>query len=287
MAQTNDIEDVLSSIRRLVSSDPESSSSPGGRDRSSVAAALLLEPANRVTEPEDPFQTIQALDGSEAEAPVAEEVADEDGSSEAKSASLDSTDIWLGSADEMVGLAQEERDGRDAAHVLAELDTDTAAITTDLTEDQGDPLVWPAPAPAPPAPESYLEDTDYVAEAGAGTEEVDEPPIASEPATEIETGAMHARDEERGGDVPVAEDVADAPAPAAEAGSDGADIDLADLGETSDKDVISLDDEGFRDLIADIVRQELAGELGERITRNVRKLVRREIRQLLSSDEFD
>ena len=46
-------------------------------------------------------------------------------------------------------------------------------------------------------------------------------------------------------------------------------------------------DDALRDLISEIVRQELSGELGERITRNVRKLVRREIRQLLASEEFD
>lgn len=39
----------------------------------------------------------------------------------------------------------------------------------------------------------------------------------------------------------------------------------------------------LRDLIAEVVRRELSGELGERITRNVRKLVRREMR-ILSAD---
>jgi len=35
------------------------------------------------------------------------------------------------------------------------------------------------------------------------------------------------------------------------------------------------------------VRSELQGALGERITRNVRKLVRREIYRVLSSQEFE
>jgi hypothetical protein len=35
------------------------------------------------------------------------------------------------------------------------------------------------------------------------------------------------------------------------------------------------------------VREELQGALGERITRNVRKLVRREIRLVLAVDELD
>ncbi|MEI4262599.1 hypothetical protein [Roseovarius sp. D0-M9] len=48
-----------------------------------------------------------------------------------------------------------------------------------------------------------------------------------------------------------------------------------------------LDEDALRDLVADIVRQELQGALGERITRNVRKLVRREIHRALASQELD
>ncbi|MDC0739675.1 hypothetical protein N6L24_15405 [Cognatishimia sp. SS12] len=44
-----------------------------------------------------------------------------------------------------------------------------------------------------------------------------------------------------------------------------------------------LDEEMLRDLVGEIVRQELMGPLGERITRNVRKLVRREINRALSA----
>lgn len=39
----------------------------------------------------------------------------------------------------------------------------------------------------------------------------------------------------------------------------------------------------LRDLVAEVLRDELAGALGERITRNVRKLVRREIHRILDS----
>ncbi|MDP7152525.1 MAG: hypothetical protein QGI70_16345, partial [Paracoccaceae bacterium] len=43
-----------------------------------------------------------------------------------------------------------------------------------------------------------------------------------------------------------------------------------------------LDEEMLRGMVHDIVRQELQGVLGERITRNVRKLVRREIQRAFS-----
>lgn len=43
----------------------------------------------------------------------------------------------------------------------------------------------------------------------------------------------------------------------------------------------------LRDLVAEVLRDELAGALGERITRNVRKLVRREIHRILDSREAE
>ncbi|HVL19560.1 MAG TPA: hypothetical protein VM422_01020 [Amaricoccus sp.] len=42
-----------------------------------------------------------------------------------------------------------------------------------------------------------------------------------------------------------------------------------------------LDEESLRSLVNQIVREELQGELGERIGRNLRKLIRREIVQIL------
>lgn len=47
-----------------------------------------------------------------------------------------------------------------------------------------------------------------------------------------------------------------------------------------------FDQEALRALVVEIVHDELGGELGERITRNVRKLVRREINRVLTSREM-
>lgn len=50
----------------------------------------------------------------------------------------------------------------------------------------------------------------------------------------------------------------------------------------------ALADEAFlREIVADVLRQELQGELGERITRNMRKLVRREIHRALSALDYE
>lgn len=50
---------------------------------------------------------------------------------------------------------------------------------------------------------------------------------------------------------------------------------------------VGIDEDALRALVVEIVHQELSGELGERITRNVRKLVRREINRVLVSKGLD
>jgi hypothetical protein len=54
----------------------------------------------------------------------------------------------------------------------------------------------------------------------------------------------------------------------------------------TDDEGFAIDESALRALVADVLRQELQGELGERITRNVRKLVRREIHRVLNSEEM-
>ena len=49
----------------------------------------------------------------------------------------------------------------------------------------------------------------------------------------------------------------------------------------------SFDEQVLRDLVRDLVREELQGDLGERITRNVRKLVRAEISRMIASQDLD
>lgn len=63
----------------------------------------------------------------------------------------------------------------------------------------------------------------------------------------------------------------------------GAEAEDEEPGLFGDGDETVIDMETLRELVADIIRQELQGPLGERITRNVRKLVRREINRALDS----
>lgn len=54
-----------------------------------------------------------------------------------------------------------------------------------------------------------------------------------------------------------------------------------------DHDDRHFDEDMLRDLVRDIIREELQGALGERITRNVRKLVRAEIARALAVRDFE
>ncbi len=51
-------------------------------------------------------------------------------------------------------------------------------------------------------------------------------------------------------------------------------------------DMSEIDEAMLREMVSDIVRRELQGALGERITRNVRKLVRREIHRALAAHDL-
>lgn len=56
----------------------------------------------------------------------------------------------------------------------------------------------------------------------------------------------------------------------------------------STRDLMAMiDEDTLREMVTAIVREELQGALGERITRNVRKLVRREIHRMLDSQDFN
>lgn len=72
-------------------------------------------------------------------------------------------------------------------------------------------------------------------------------------------------------------------APRTSEADDGQDDDTAPLA----IEEAMLDEDALRDMVSEIVRQELQGALGERITRNVRKLVRREIHRALASQELE
>lgn len=130
---------------------------------------------------------------------------------------------------------------------LADADNDLDAPLREAIEAGA-----PAPTPAEPAPAFHHRS------------EIAVPPPLTAPADDAQAG--------------LADDLARA---SSDLRGDGAPLSLALA------DGRLLDEEMLRSLVTEILRQELQGTLGERITRNVRKLVRREIFKVLSSQELE
>ena len=57
--------------------------------------------------------------------------------------------------------------------------------------------------------------------------------------------------------------------------------------DSAEDDDAFITEDVLREIVRDMIREELQGPLGERITRNVRKLVRAEINRALASRDFD
>jgi hypothetical protein len=154
----------------------------------------------------------------------------------------------------MSDIAQDwEPDGDEVAD-LAGPDTLAMAWEDDVELDATGAPLRTAPAPEAPMIEDALDDDmlDDFAEV--------------HPAAQTTQAAEDTRDDDAYQDVPEA-------APVTGAAFSGDDQ--------------LMDEDALRDLVSEIVRQELQGALGERITRNVRKLVRREIHRALTAQELE
>ncbi|MEJ6510522.1 MAG: hypothetical protein QNL76_14305, partial [Octadecabacter sp.] len=135
----------------------------------------------------------------------------------------------------------------------------------DGSETMGQTIAWPGKMAA--------RTSDTIEDADVAEDPVDEMPDVQN----VETPSFEHRTADEQTD-PVGEDVA------SEVEVEDYDDDLDGL---LDVGGAALDEEALRELVASVVREELTGPLGERLTRNVRKLVRREIYRILSSQEFD
>lgn len=117
-------------------------------------------------------------------------------------------------------------------------------------------------------------------------------PFASDPLpnSSIEPTVVEHLDAEEVHTVPEDDDTADIlsaeviEATAEEISDDISETAFADFDDLDDAAL--LDEDALREMVVDIVRSELQGALGEKITRNVRKLVRREIHRALASHDL-
>jgi len=267
-----EIEDVLSSIRRLVSGEIDASSANENKENEKPVPVtkLILTPDFRVSGPKD-------TDGKSGESAEGDSVGD-------SGALIFRHASGGGETEPALKIGNEPKPVQDDAQVSS-LESTIAELEAAIGQQDGE---WE------PDGSEFEEDAD--AEAALSGPVLD---------LHAETAGIPAVKE----DVLILEEVAEAedakvilePAnpelvgfPAEEIAAKAVDHAIEDVVEDAGSKVENpadnlrtVDQDALRDLVGTIVRQELQGALGERITRNVRKLVRREINRVLAAQDFD
>lgn len=324
------VEDVLSSVRRLVSEDKRPLQSHSSeREDAPSAERLVLTPALRVADGDDTDATPQPV---AEESPVDELgalLAENDGVSD-QVADLDEmhlspTDVHPADQDDhedaqrirarpnadgdtlepdvadtallltdpalpiadtgSVSDAVEAAQGEDASEALetSALSAKIAALETAIADipDAWDPDTEGQDAYAGSQQDAMVwEDIDEASApdtVAATTVEESKAEGVQTPTATVQTDSDHAQDTDdthdskRGYNADHSND--------SEAGDDA--------GFSMPGDDQLLDEDTLREMIGKIVHEELQGALGERITRNVRRLVRREIHRALTARDLD
>ena len=342
---TSEIEDVLSSIRRLVAAE---AAGQGARTEDADPVEDSAEEAHFVYDEAPEADVEETADGGDALVLTSSQRVDlaEPAGDAADAWEADAAQDQLGSDDSAVPEAYadveaatdatdeewESEHGDATAHesgeelpsfFRAQPDTEEAAraeeeaTVDDVSEEEpvaevepeaeaepsggssgfffaSEPAEGPTAAVAPPEPETepYPGFNDAPpefapSESAADVPNAEEDLELAQDEPDAELSAFDAKADEapsldEGETSEEAEGAAETTELAADAPEDEDDGNIFD---DADGDV--LDEEALREMIVEIVHQELTGSLGERITRNVRKLVRREVHRALASRDFD
>lgn len=304
-----EIEDVLSSIRRLVSegdkdrgaaadaANEDTGSEDAGPADPAKPEALVLTPALRVAgahdaeleapEPESEPDHDTAAQSAETDGAVPGDVADAHHEPEFADADTEADPSDEGAAEEVAeDGAWSDRTRLEAT--IAELE---AAVSDQPFEwepdgsEDAEPVTWPAMGRSFEEAEDAelsdgpdVTDPEQVAPESDGQAAAQDAAWEDDPDRDAQDGTAASEHIPPLGSEGEEDEADDWPGDAAYA-EDDLDTVLSEDG--------TIDEDMLRDLVAEIVREELQGTLGERITRNVRKLVRREIHRVLSSQEFD
>lgn len=321
-----EIEDVLSSIRRLVSEDlrPLARPLPTALQTADLGSKLILTPALRVVDDATPPAQTPRTAPPTTKAALPDESVDPavwaeapfeftsqrhpDASAGARLAAV------LGGAaqpDEFI-LADPAEDSADAAPSLEDV---VAALGAAVDAQEWEP---DAEAPEPAQdwshqdwPQQEWPDTQTEAVTLIDLDTVEDAEVLhSETGEEARLAASWADDSVIPEPEPLAEnDFAPdlPPEPQPHVPHDSALDDIAEaaavaeieaaamaaaMAAAADRDSLfaetetEIDESALRDMVRDMIREELQGTLGERITRNVRKLVRAEINRVLASRDL-
>ena len=291
-ASDRNVEDVLSSVRRLVSNELPRMPRPTSQK---PAAALVLTPADRVSEP-------PAASRREKSTSLEDRIAELEAAVSARA------DEWEpdGSEDQELHRprrivytrqpTEAEKAGPAKPLRLSQIALiETGPANEDApAQDEAEPVTFrprskPSPqiedAPAEADAEDHLVDAVSEDLTAAVADMAEEALAQDEDFKSALTDAVQHSVEadveaEAGVEVEIPEAEGDAPETPAEPVNIAAPV-------TAPVAADEIDMADLRPLVARLLREELQGELGERITRNVRKLVRREINRALTGREFE
>jgi hypothetical protein len=304
--QQDDIEDVLNSIRRLVSQQPAAAAAGASRGR------LILTPAFRVDRPAGTGQIHPLVLTQTQLRPSELTNRPQPAPHEEPDFPEPATQAWPGEAETAADRAAQAAEA--AARTVAEASM-LAALRRAVSQptpamSQQKPDAGRATHTAVPTGRAQamdqeddlrteaLERTIAELEAVIGASAQDWDPDGSELAHDsapmqetrlqdsltFEASQFDARtDPEAAGEAKAAFDPAPEPQVPGMAAAAPAPVTTA---ETDADTTEILDEEALRAIIARVLREELQGPLGERITRNVRKMVRAEIARALSERSF-
>jgi hypothetical protein len=306
---SEEIEDVVSSVRRLVSNEQ----SPRKLSRDLNAERLLLTPSLRVVSETSPLTPLILEAVMPEAASVADDVAPETLAGDAAPDVIpdDAVDLieaeWedeLWTAAEVmplgeVALVTEEAEvllppAQDLPDAFApepeddDLPEAWAEIDPDLDEDEPVPFVplrRRAESLAAKLAAGVVSDT-VVPEAEGPAQEADQAGAQDVDPTLYEDLAL--------ADLPIARDLTAEPVPDAKVQDPMTDaVDAlahrvhSEILDADGTPLAVLDEAALQEIVRQMIREELQGTLGERITRNVRKLVRAEINRALIARDLD
>ncbi|MEZ5769923.1 MAG: hypothetical protein R3D80_21440 [Paracoccaceae bacterium] len=268
------------------------------RDRAADAAELEWEEVLPPTtgEPEPGEDETAAADDRDALAVLVAEAIAEETSADDREAQVPAEDLEAETAGDELGFAgfisPEDSDFQEFAEAWGVPGT---------AEAEPADTVGAGPDEAAQEPEPLDEDSAAVAAAaeadwdGADWEEVADAEIVAEEAVEEVSEIEIEMELEAEVDVPADETAGEAAQPVetdgAEAHSSDAPAEVPMFERSASRapaeEETVIDEAMLRELVAQLVRDELQGTVGERITHNVRKLIRREIARALTLQDFE
>ncbi len=303
---THEIEDVLSSIRRLVSDDLRPASrvgSPGSIPdaRQKPTEKLLLTPALRVVGTDEGASETDEIASDKAEAFEAETSDIETIDIETSEPETDDTALFVpppqakpefGAGDVVTRLGSGVADDDWESPLGDEGDWPEAGWGKPeaFTSESGDALRFIHRArDSANAPDVAVSDP-----VDSTLDIIDAPEVAFSAPDDLLADAGFIYVDRADGDAfQTVSDAGDSSNWADQAEAEA----IADLSQkvedealataAPDGEAMLFDEDVLRDLVRDLIREELAGSLGERITRNVRKLVRAEVARALTVQEAE